>query len=128
MDTVPYTMQRCIYENCLVLFWQCIFSISCFTSPFIFSPSSLTATPYHIQYDSVLQDLQCIPGVKHIHSLHIWSLTTSTVAISAHLATGKLVLVGWQGKGLHVKALLKMNNGAHVVNLIYNTVILILRP
>eukprot|EP00731_Ephydatia_muelleri_P013406 Em0007g716a len=47
----------------------------------------MEATPRHIQYDHVLQDLQLIPGVRHAHSLHIWSLTTNRPAVSAHLAT-----------------------------------------
>ncbi|KAL5509423.1 hypothetical protein EMCRGX_G004796 [Ephydatia muelleri] len=46
----------------------------------------MEATPRHIQYDHVLQDLQLIPGVRHAHSLHIWSLTTNRPAVSAHLA------------------------------------------
>ena len=32
-------------------------------------------------------DLQEVAGVKQAHSLHIWSLTTTRTALSAHLAT-----------------------------------------
>ena len=39
-----------------------------------------------MDYEDVKADLQEIPGVKHAHSLHIWSLTTTRTALSAHLA------------------------------------------
>ena len=53
------------------------------------SPScSLTAAPRHVNYADVKRDLQGIPGVKHAHSLHIWSLTLSRTALAAHLALG----------------------------------------
>ena len=40
-------------------------------------------------YESVKQDLRSVHGVKHVHSVHIWSLTMSKTAIAAHLALGK---------------------------------------
>lgn len=45
-----------------------------------------TGTPDHVDYEYVKADLQEIPGVKNTHSLHIWSLTTTRSALSAHLA------------------------------------------
>ena len=46
----------------------------------------MTGTPTHVDYEDVKADLQKIPGVKHAHSLHIWSLTTTRTALAAHLA------------------------------------------
>ena len=43
-------------------------------------------TPSHIDYEDVKADLQEVAGVKQAHSLHIWSLTTTRTALSAHLA------------------------------------------
>ncbi len=51
------------------------------------SPFS-TGTPKHIDYEDVRDALQELEGVKHAHSLHIWSLTLNKTALSAHLALG----------------------------------------
>ena len=48
-----------------------------------------TGTPRHINYESVLRDLNGVEGVKLAHNLHIWSLTMSKTAAAAHLALGK---------------------------------------
>ena len=57
------------------------------------SPScSLTAVPRHMNYADMKRDLQGIPGVKHTHSLHIWSLTLSRTALAAHLALRRNVM------------------------------------
>ncbi len=45
----------------------------------------MTGTPSHIDYEDVKADLEEIHGVKQAHSLHIWSLTTTRTALSAHL-------------------------------------------
>ncbi|KAL5509429.1 hypothetical protein EMCRGX_G004802 [Ephydatia muelleri] len=45
----------------------------------------MEATPRHIDYEGVLKDLSGIDGVQHAHSLHIWSLTTNKITLSAHL-------------------------------------------
>ncbi len=47
-----------------------------------------TGTPKHIDYEGVREALQELEGVKHAHSLHIWSLTLNKTALSAHLALG----------------------------------------
>ena len=49
----------------------------------------LSGAPRHINVSSVKKDLRDVPGVKHVHSVHIWSLTMSKTAIAAHLALGK---------------------------------------
>ena len=59
------------------------------SAPASCSSSSSAGAPRHIDYESVKQDLRKVPGVKHVHSVHIWSLTMSKTAIAAHLALGK---------------------------------------
>ena len=59
-------------------------------SAFFFSP--FVATPRHIDYERVLEDLSGIDGVMHAHSLHIWSLTTNKITLSAHLVLGMAFL------------------------------------
>ena len=64
-------------------------SLLSITAPASCSSSSSAGAPRHIDYESVKQDLRKVPGVKHVHSVHIWSLTMSKTAIAAHLALGK---------------------------------------
>lgn len=46
---------------------------------------ALDAVPKHIDYEKVKIFLQNRKGVRSIHDLHIWALSTSQVALSAHL-------------------------------------------
>ncbi|CAI2729483.1 unnamed protein product [Schistosoma spindalis] len=46
----------------------------------------MEATPHGLNFNEVKSSLMNIPGVKEIHNLHIWSLTTNKIAISVHLA------------------------------------------
>ena len=42
-----------------------------------------------MDYTAVKNDLESIEGVIAAHSLHLWSLTTSTCALAVHLAIGE---------------------------------------
>ena len=66
-----------------------LFYLSSTTVATMFYLSS-TGAPRHVDYNSVKEDLKSIPGVKHVHSVHIWSLTMSKTAIAAHLALGEI--------------------------------------
>lgn len=46
---------------------------------------ALDAVPKHIDYEKVKNFLHNRKGVKSIHDLHIWALSTSQVALSVHL-------------------------------------------
>ena len=50
-------------------------------------------TPKHIDYEVVKNDLVKLDGVKHAHSLQIWSLTLNRTALAVHLALGILCLL-----------------------------------
>jgi cobalt-zinc-cadmium efflux system protein len=45
----------------------------------------LDAVPHNIKFNSVQDYLHSIPGVTAIHDLHIWSLSTKEIALTAHL-------------------------------------------
>jgi len=45
----------------------------------------LDAIPHYIDHIGVKEYLQHLPGVKAIHDLHIWGLSTREVALTAHL-------------------------------------------
>ncbi len=43
------------------------------------------AVPKHIQLDKVIEMIKRIPGVKDVHDIHIWTITSGIEALSAHL-------------------------------------------
>jgi cobalt-zinc-cadmium efflux system protein len=44
----------------------------------------LEAAPAHIEMDAVRSRLESIPGVESVHDLHVWTLTSGLIAMSAH--------------------------------------------
>jgi len=46
---------------------------------------ALDAVPSHIDLDAVERYLQSLPGVTAVHDLHVWPLSTSQTALTAHL-------------------------------------------
>lgn len=44
----------------------------------------LESTPAHIALGEVRASLQGIPGVESVHDLHVWTVTSGVVALSAH--------------------------------------------
>lgn len=45
----------------------------------------LESVPKNIEIDRVVDAVRSIPGVKDIHDVHIWTITSNVYAISAHL-------------------------------------------
>jgi Co/Zn/Cd efflux system component len=48
----------------------------------------MEGVPSNINYTKVVDDLLQLPGVRNVHSLHIWSLSLQQTALSVHLAIG----------------------------------------
>lgn len=44
----------------------------------------LEATPRHIDTATLRSAMQAVPGVREVHDLHVWTLTSGVVAMSAH--------------------------------------------
>lgn len=44
----------------------------------------LEATPSHIPLGRVRERLEAVPGVEGVHDLHVWTVTSGLVAMSAH--------------------------------------------
>lgn len=44
----------------------------------------LEATPSHISLGAVRERLQGLPGVQSVHDLHVWTVTSGVIAMSAH--------------------------------------------
>jgi cobalt-zinc-cadmium efflux system protein len=45
----------------------------------------LEAVPAHINIETVAHDMADIPGVQVVHDLHIWTLSSGQIALSAHM-------------------------------------------
>ena len=45
----------------------------------------MEAAPGHIDIDAVREALSAVQGVQEVHDLHVWSITSGFVALSAHL-------------------------------------------
>lgn len=45
----------------------------------------MEGVPGHVQLDGVSQDLAALDGVLRVHDLHVWTLSSGTIALSAHL-------------------------------------------
>ena len=46
----------------------------------------MEATPSDVSYDIVKETFLSVDGIKQIHNLRIWGLTTDKTALAAHLA------------------------------------------
>ena len=44
----------------------------------------LESTPAHISLGAVRAQLEAIPGIEQVHDLHVWTVTSGVVAMSAH--------------------------------------------
>lgn len=54
----------------------------------------LEASPAGVEDVSLA--LRHLPGVRHLHSLHMWSLAPGKDAVAVHLAVGEFGMVGWR--------------------------------
>ena len=45
----------------------------------------MEAVPKHIQIENVVEEIQRVRGVEEIHDIHVWTITSGIVALSAHL-------------------------------------------
>ena len=46
---------------------------------------ALDAVPDKVKHEDVAAYLASVPGVKEVHDLHIWALSTTETALTAHL-------------------------------------------
>jgi cobalt-zinc-cadmium efflux system protein len=44
----------------------------------------LESTPSHIPLGAVRKQLERIPGIESVHDLHVWTVTSGVIAMSAH--------------------------------------------
>ncbi|XP_067832381.1 proton-coupled zinc antiporter SLC30A8-like [Heptranchias perlo] len=51
----------------------------------------MEGAPVGLNYNAVKEKILAVNGVKTMHSLHLWALTTNQVILSAHVAIGDTV-------------------------------------
>jgi cobalt-zinc-cadmium efflux system protein len=47
---------------------------------------SLDGVPYNIDSKKVFEEIESVEGVQNVHHLHIWALSTTQTALTAHIA------------------------------------------
>ena len=69
----------------------------------------LESVPAHIELEAVGNDLAGIAGVVAVHDLHVWTLSTGQIALSAHLDVR--ALADWPGVLCEARRLLRQTHG-----------------
>ena len=50
----------------------------------------MEGVPLHVRLDDVGHDLAALDGVRRVHDLHVWTLSSGSIALSAHLEIRRL--------------------------------------
>jgi len=48
----------------------------------------LEATPRQMQLETIAKTIRSVDGVKGVHDLHVWTITSSLYALSGHITVG----------------------------------------
>ncbi|VDD96467.1 unnamed protein product [Enterobius vermicularis] len=70
----------------------------------------MEATPSHVDYGQLQNDLYKLKGVRTVHSLHIWSLSMDKTSLSVHLAIEAEALETVKAAG----KLIRFKHGIHM--------------
>jgi cobalt-zinc-cadmium efflux system protein len=77
----------------------------------------MEGTPEGVEVAAVRVAVTAIPGVKGIHDLHIWSISSSDLALSAHLEVDEAALAEGTNLAASVKDMLARDFGIGHVTL-----------
>lgn len=75
----------------------------------------MEGVPGHVQLNVVGQDLATLDGVLRVHDLHVWTLSSGTIALSAHLEIRDLA--DWPGILEAARQTMGKQHGIHHVTL-----------
>jgi cobalt-zinc-cadmium efflux system protein len=75
----------------------------------------MEGVPLNVQLDAVGHDLAALPGVLRVHDLHVWTLSSGTIALSAHLELRDLA--DWPGILAAARQTLDAHHGIRHVTL-----------
>ena len=51
---------------------------------------SIDAIPEGVHLDSILEQIQALEGIKEVHHIHVWPISTTETALTAHLVVENL--------------------------------------
>jgi cobalt-zinc-cadmium efflux system protein len=63
--------------------------------------------PEHLSIEKIGQSMAGVDGVKDVHDLHVWSICSGHIALSAHVITADQTLTDGGGIMTELKARLK---------------------
>lgn len=63
--------------------------------------------PEHLSIEEISQSMASVDGVKNVHDLHVWSICSGHVALSAHVTTADQTLADGNGIMTELKARLR---------------------
>ena len=69
----------------------------------------MEGVPLHVKLEDVGNDLAALPGVLHVHDLHVWTLSSGTLALSVHLEIQNLA--SWPALLATARQLLESRHG-----------------
>src|SRR5512139_1703852 len=75
----------------------------------------MEGVPGHVELDVVGRDLAALDGVRRVHDLHVWTLSSGSIALSAHLEIGNLA--DWPGILAAARQALDAHHGIRHVTL-----------
>jgi cobalt-zinc-cadmium efflux system protein len=55
----------------------------------------MEGVPLHLSLDEIGQEMACVPGVISVHDLHVWSVASEKIMLSAHLSVADMAR--WEG-------------------------------
>jgi cobalt-zinc-cadmium efflux system protein len=55
----------------------------------------MEGVPLHLSLEEIGQEMACVPGVMSVHDLHVWSVTSEKIMLSAHLSVTDMAR--WEG-------------------------------
>lgn len=75
----------------------------------------MEGVPLHVRLDAVGRDLAMLDGVRRVHDLHVWTLSSGSIALSAHLEIRNLA--DWPDILAAARHALDARHGIHHVTL-----------
>lgn len=75
----------------------------------------MEGVPFDLRLDTIGQDLARLDGVLRVHDLHVWTLSSDTIALSAHLEIRSLA--DWPGILAAARQLMDTQHGIRHVTL-----------
>ncbi len=63
--------------------------------------------PEHLSIEKISQSMASVPGVLDVHDLHVWSICSGHIALSAHVITEDQTIADGNGIMTELKARLK---------------------